>query len=204
METWLQQGSTTAFPLPLGYGRARKRALNVKKLVGDNHGLKKSTGKPGRSIKWPELDTMLPLWIDRQRKDHKKVTLKAIRKQALLILGDLGVNATPEDIPKSWIFRMCRRNGFSQRRKSTANQHDPDDLIPKYQRTVLYFKNLMNKNNYSLGNIKAMDETSYFSDNMGSVTLTRKGSKEVVLKNTGNEKKMQTLVLSINCDGTID
>ena len=62
----------------------------------------------------------------------------------------------------------------------------------------------MNKNNYSLGNIKAMDKTSYFSDNMGSVTLTRKGSKEVVLKNTGNEKKMQTLVLSINCDGTID
>ena len=37
---------------------------------------------------------------------------------------------------------------------------------------------------------------------MGS--LTRKGSREVVLKYTGNEKKMPSLVLSINCDGTID
>ena len=135
-------------PSSIRLWKSQKESL--KKLVGDNHGLKKSTGKPGRSIKWPELDTMLPLWIDGQGKDHKRVTLKAIRKQALLILGDLGVNGTPEDIPKSWIFRMCRRNGFSQRRKSTANQHDPDDLIPKYQRTVLCFKNLMNKNNYSL------------------------------------------------------
>ena len=94
---------------------------SLKKLVGDNYGFKKTTGNPGRSIKWPELDTMLPLWIDGQRKNHKRVTLKAIKKQALQILGDLGVNATPEDIPKGWISRMCKRNGFSQRRKSTAN-----------------------------------------------------------------------------------
>ena len=32
---------------------------SLKKLVGDNYGFKKTTGNPGRSIKWPELDTML-------------------------------------------------------------------------------------------------------------------------------------------------
>ena len=32
---------------------------SLKKLVGDNHGFKKTTGNPGRSIKRPDLDTML-------------------------------------------------------------------------------------------------------------------------------------------------
>ena len=94
----------------------RSQEESLKRLVGDNCGFKKSIGKQGRSIEWPELDTMLPLWIDGQRENHKRVTFKAIRKKAIQILGDLGVAVTPEDIPKGWIFRMCRRNKFSQRR----------------------------------------------------------------------------------------
>ena len=47
-----------------------------------------------------------------------------------------------------------------------------------------------------------MDETPLFSDNMGSVTVEDKGAKEVRLKTTGNDKKFQSLVLSICLDGS--
>ena len=47
-----------------------------------------------------------------------------------------------------------------------------------------------------------MDETPLFADNMGKRTLDVKGAKEVRLRKTGNSKKFQTLVLSINMDGS--
>ena len=47
-----------------------------------------------------------------------------------------------------------------------------------------------------------MDETHLFSDNLGSVTVEDKGAKEVRLKTTGNDKKFQSLVLSICLDGS--
>ena len=47
-----------------------------------------------------------------------------------------------------------------------------------------------------------MDETPLFSDNMGSLTLEDKGANEMRLRTTGNEKKIQSLVLSICLDGS--
>ena len=47
-----------------------------------------------------------------------------------------------------------------------------------------------------------MDETPLFADNMGKTTLASKGAKEVKMTTTGNGKKFQTLVLSINLDGS--
>ena len=49
----------------------KSQVESLKRLVGDNCGFKKAMGKQGRLIKWPELDTMLSLWIDGQRENHK-------------------------------------------------------------------------------------------------------------------------------------
>ena len=120
------------------------------------------------------------------REKSQESDLQTIKNMAIQILEYHGVIATPMDIPKRRISRICRKNVFSNQK-----------LISKIQKTWSQsgreLMSMMNKNNYSLKNIKRMDEITYFSDNMESVTVTRKGSKEVFLKNTGNKKKIPTL-----------
>ena len=84
--------------------------------------------------------------------------------------------------------------------KNSEDQYKPNDLIPKCQRFVLHMKKLYEENTFS--KVVAMDETPLFADNMGKTTLSSKGAKEVKMTTTGNGKKFQTLVLSINLDGS--
>ena len=112
-------------------------------------------------------------------------------------MNELGIDT---EVTYGSMWRLKERHSFSVRKKSTQNQYKPDDLVSKCQRFVLYVKKLFKNNQFS--KVVAMDETPLFSDNMGNYTLDVKGAKQVRMKTTGNEKKFQTLVLSVCSDGT--
>ena len=122
--------------------------------------------------------------------------MKQVQKRGNLILQEMGKEG---NVKYGAIWRMKERAGLSIRR-STENQYKHDDLIPKCQRFCLYMKNLYQKHDFS--QVVAMDETPLFSDNMGKTTLDERGAKQVRMRTTGNSKKMQTLVLSVNLDGS--
>ena len=122
---------------------------------------------------------------------------RAKKKTVDVILQQLGIQ---KEVSLVGIWNRMKRNKYTIRRRSTANQHLPKDIIPKCQRFVLYVKKMFKTNNFR--RVVAMDETSLFADNMGTTTLARKGSKEVNLKTTGYEKNFQTTVLFVNQDGT--
>ena len=176
----------------------RKQEEVIKRIVGDGLGKKKRKEGGGRPIKHPELELLLPSWIkDKRRKEGSRVTVKQVQKRGNLILQEMGKEET---VKYGAIWRMKERAGLSIRRRSTENQYKHDDLIPKCQRFCLYMKDLYHKHDFS--QVVAMDETPLFSDNMGKTTLDERGAKQVRLRTTGNSKKMQTLVLSINLDGS--
>ena len=149
-------------------------------------------------MKHPELEILLPSWIkERREKKGARVTIKEVQKKGMAILEDFGSDS---DVKYESLWRMKDRAGLSLRRKNSEDQYKPNDLIPKCQRFVLHMKKLYEENTFS--KVVAMDETPLFADNMGKTTLASKGAKEVKITTTGNEKKIQTLVLRINLDGS--
>lgn len=66
--------------------------------------------------------------------------------------------------------------------------------MPKLIRFIFYIRKLLKNKSYK--NVYAMDETPVYFDNLRNSTLAKKGSKEVRIKTTGNDKKMPTCVLT--------
>ena len=119
------------------------------------------------------MEIILPSWIKEQReKNGARVTLKGTVKRGNYLLKEIGKEG---EVKYGSMWRMKDRNGLSLRRKSTENQHKPDDLIPKCQQFCLYMKHLFEEHDFS--QVIAMDETPLFADNMGSTTLELKGPK---------------------------
>ena len=174
-----------------------KKEDKLKELIGNGHGSRKRTLGGGRTLENPELDFLLPGWISEQRRKGSRVTLRKVQKKGREIMNEMGRDTV---VTYGSMWRFKERHSLSVRRKSTQNQYKPDDLVPKCQRFVLYVKKLLQNNSFS--KIVAMDETPLFSDNMGNYTLDVKGVKEVRMKTTGNDKKFQTVVLSICSDGS--
>ncbi|CAG8826875.1 19451_t:CDS:2, partial [Cetraspora pellucida] len=58
------------------------------------------------------------------------------------------------------------------------------------------------KNNYPLGMIANMDETSVWFDIVGNLTANPRGIKTVHVQSTGNDKNRFTMVLTCLADGT--
>ena len=56
--------------------------------------------------------------------------------------------------------------------------------------------------NFSTDCIIAMDETAVCSDMVGNVTVDTTGTKDVLLKLTGNEKVKVSVYLTPKADGT--
>ena len=115
------------------------------RLVGDNKGSYKHNGQTGRKSKHPELEMLLPQSIDECRDKGKRITLKMVNKKAEVILQQLGIE---KEVSLVGIWRIMKRNKYTIRRRSTANQHLPKDIIPKCQRFVLYMKKMFKTNNF--------------------------------------------------------
>ena len=99
-----------------------------------------------------------------------------------------------------WVKRFMRRNGFSLRPKTTAQQ-DPEWLIDKLILYILHARRLSIKYKYPPSNIIAMDETSVWNDIVSNTTINKQGAKSVCLKTSVHEKCMVSACLAAKADG---
>ena len=101
-----------------------------------------------------------------------------------------------------WIQKFMRRYGLSLRRKTTAAQKDPEQLIDKLVAYVLQARILSKRFGYQPCNIIAMDETAVWADMTSETTVESKGARTVCLKTTGHEKVKVSVCLAAKAGGS--
>ncbi|KAM7295706.1 pogo transposable element with KRAB domain [Ixodes scapularis] len=93
------------------------------------------------------------------------------------------------------------RAGFSLRRRTSICQKLPaqyEEKLLAFQRHVIAQRK---KRNYLIGQIGNADETPIFLDTPSNYVVDVRGSKEVRLRSTGNEKTRVTAMLACMADG---
>jgi len=153
----------------------------------------------GRRITNPDVELQLANWVRLQRSRKHPVSRRLLRIEAHRVQEDCETKVV---ITESWIDRFLERHLFSLRRKTTACQKDPQDLIPKIVDFVLYVRKIRKDNEYLLSDIVACDETPVWLDLVSCTTIDMKGAKEIPIKTTGNEKCKMSVMLSAKADGT--
>ena len=101
-----------------------------------------------------------------------------------------------------WVNNFTRRDGFSQPRKTTTAQQDPERLIDKLVLYILHARRLSIKSKYTPSSIIAMNETSVYNDMVSNTTVHKQGAKSVCLKATGHQKCTVSVCLAVKADGT--
>ena len=91
-------------------------------------------------------------------------------------------------VSHGWLSNFMRRHGLSLRRHTSIAQKDPEQLNGKLASYVIHVRRLQMKFNFETSQIYAMDETPAWQDMVGTTTVTKKGSQDVVFKSTGHKK----------------
>ena len=80
------------------------------------------------------------------------------------------------------------RHGYSPRRKTTTTQEDPSFLVDQIVSYVIHVRRLQKQFSFLPPKVIAMDETPVWNDRILNTTVEKTGTKEVLVKSTGNEK----------------
>ena len=95
-----------------------------------------------------------------------------------------------------------RRHRLSLHRRTSSGQKDPQQLISKLGWYVIHAGMMQMKCNFISPWIYAMDETPVWQEIVGTTTVSRVGSQDIVLNSTGNEKAVASVCLAAKADGT--
>jgi hypothetical protein len=156
----------------------------------------------GRTSKYEDIEKELREWIDRERSKKHPVSRRLIFVEAHRLFRDLrnhGENTETPHFTESWMDRFLVRHGFTLRRKTTACQKDPEELIPKIVNFVVFVRQLRVEHDYA--DIIACDETPIWLDFVSDTTVNRTGAKEVSVITTGHEKTKLSVMLAAKSNG---
>ena len=143
-------------------------------------------------------------WIYDRREKHLRVSCVLIMKKAKAIYDELPDSQKSESFVASrgWLEKFMRRHGLSLRRRTSIGQKDPQQLINRLVSYVIHARRMQMRCNFKASQIYAMDETPVWQDMVGSTTVSKVGSQDVVLKSTGHEKARVSVCLTARADGT--
>lgn len=150
-----------------------------------------------RQPKFLALEQYLKKWVfDKRTSGHQvsgtSILLEA-RKQALALEID-GFKGSPK-----WIFSFMKRNGFVRRAITSTGQNLPHDWEAK----AASFREFVtcHKNGLALHQVGNMDEVPVTFDLPSNFTIEKKGTSDVKIMTTGNEKSKFTVVLCVTANG---
>jgi hypothetical protein len=146
---------------------------------------------------WPELESQLKTWIISRRNENRRVSTTGIRLKAKELAKHLKINDFKGS--KCWCFLFMKRHNLSVRAVTSIGQKLPKDWEEKMAVFGVFVKNAINGVNFEhIGN---MDEVSISFDMPSGFTVETKGSTDVRITTTGNEKCNFTVVLCATADG---
>ncbi|KAL1419890.1 hypothetical protein MTO96_004643 [Rhipicephalus appendiculatus] len=129
------------------------------------------------------------------------VNIELLQAKAREIARDKGIEQAVFKASKHWVSRFMRRAGFSLRRRTSISQKLPEsyeELLVSFQRHVISLRKAVS---FQLGQIGNADQTPVYLDMPSALTVHEKGSRQVTVRSTGNEKTRVTVMLSCTADG---
>uniref|UniRef100_A0A131XQ93 Putative pogo transposable element n=1 Tax=Hyalomma excavatum TaxID=257692 RepID=A0A131XQ93_9ACAR len=150
---------------------------------------------------FPEIELALTEFVREQRAAHLPVSMELMQVKARELAREKGMSSSDFKASKHWIYRYMCRAGFSLRRRTSISQKLPEafeELLVSFQRHV---NSLRRSRNFQLGQIGNADQTPVYLDMPSPLTVHEKGSKQVCVRTTGNEKTRVTVMLSCTADG---
>ena len=166
-------------------------------ISGSTH-CQKTGRKLGSGGKTPftELDEELSAWVMNLRDLHLPVSVQLIKAEAIRRFKPKHPDFTASH---GWSTRFLRRHNLTIRSKTSVAQKLPADLEDKKEAFLLNIAQLLEQDDFEL--IVNMDETPAFFDMLPSRTVAPAGSKQVIIRSTGSDKKHLTVVLAVSSDG---
>ena len=160
----------------------------------------------GRKLTVVEVEDEVLSWRQQRRSNMLRVSRKLIMCNAKSIYdercGDNEELKAGFVASNGWLRKFMKRNNLSMQIRTKIAQKDPSHLTTKLVKYVMHVRRLSMKTNFSPGCIIAMDETAFWSDMFGNVTVDTAGTKDVPLKSTRNEKVKVSVCLTAKADGT--
>uniref|UniRef100_A0A0K0DZW9 HTH CENPB-type domain-containing protein n=1 Tax=Strongyloides stercoralis TaxID=6248 RepID=A0A0K0DZW9_STRER len=173
--------------------RNQKVEIESQLKLSNNFFTNKRVHGAGRPLKDIDFDEKMINWIREQRNKKLRVSRKLIQQQALSFsTGNLKAS-------DGWLQKFMIRHGLSLRRPTTVCQKEPDQYKEKIVDYILFVEYQRRKSNYQY--IFAADETAVYIDFSNSLTVEKRGTREIPVKSTGHDKFHITVMLTARSDG---
>ncbi|KAM7309619.1 tigger transposable element-derived protein 6-like [Ixodes scapularis] len=173
---------------------------NQKEALFACSGQRKSFPEPKNGA-FPEVERELTVFVRKQRAAHLAVNIELLQAKAREIARDKGIQRADFKASKHWVSRFMRRAGFSLRRRTSISQKLPEsyeELLVAFQKHVISLRKAVP---FQLGQIGNADQMPVYLDMPSALTVHQKGSRQVTVRSTGNEKTRVTVMLSCTADG---
>ena len=155
----------------------------------------------GRPITYPlEVENDLIRWILELRDLHVPVSVLALQEKAKGVVQphNPDFNAT-----RGWVAKFFQRNRLSLHSRTSVSQKLPRQLEESISKFYADAGRFMRIGKYPRSLVGNMDETPAFFDMVPTKSICKIGSRECVVRTSGNDKKHITIVLSAAADGTL-
>ena len=131
---------------------------------------------------------------------HLPVSTRMLTKKAKDLIAPHNPNFTAS---RGWIEKFISRNQLSLRKRTSMSQKLPQQLESKISSFYLQCAKAIRIGKYPLELIGNMDETPMWFDIVPQRSIAKKGSKSVVIRTSGSDKRHLTVVLAVTADGSI-
>jgi transposase-like protein len=146
---------------------------------------------------WNELEIEVKNWIKSERKEGRRVsTVTIILKAKEIAEKNSIVNFKGSQM---WCHRFMRRHRLSVRAVTSVGQKLPVHWEEKMASFKLFVENA--KSGVELQHFGNMDEVPVSFHITSNYTVDEKGSQDIRISTTGNEKCNFTVVLCVTADG---
>lgn len=209
IKSYKELGSYAAASREFGINEATVRNI-VKQLKADRNKEGKVVGGAsfsgnmkggGRPLSYPKsVEESLLEWIFVMNDNHLPVSSRMLSKKAKELIAPHNPSFTAS---RGWIDKFMCRNKLSLRKRTSMSQKLPKQLESKITSFYSQCAKAIRIGKYPLELIGNMDETPMWFDIVPQSSITKKGSKSVVIRTSGSDKRHLTVVLAVMADGTI-
>lgn len=150
-----------------------------------------------RKAKYRVLEQEIKAWVLEKRSAGHQISGTRIMLQARKFAMERDISEF-KGSPK-WVYNFMKRNNFVRRATTSTGQKLPDDWEIK----AAAFRGFVsrNKEDLPLDRIANMDEVPVTFDLPSNFTIEKRGTSDVKINTTGNEKAKFTVVLCATADG---
>lgn len=153
------------------------------------------------SGKYAALEAEVSAFVIGLRDRSLAVTVEALQEKARAIATRDAIPRSEFSASRGWATRFMRRSGLCLRRRTSICQRLPDAYEEKLFAFRRYVLSLRREQGYAIGQIGNADQTPVYFDMTRSTTVTKRGSRQVNILSTGNERSRFTVMLAATADG---